>query len=210
MSKTLVIWIIGGSGVGKSTLARNLHEWIRKTLYSGKQNGPILVRFPKSTPEIFYTKYSDYSCNLGDMTKSQCGGCDTLSNKEQIISTFNQAIQDFPIVVLEGIMATGQWGDFLKTRDTILFLVHLGMSSENNFKRLKERRSIKKGVDVSKIVLEQKTMDNLSRKLRGFKSLYNKMKSLSDFSIDMEVDNKDEKTVARLVIGKLEKIFLEI
>lgn len=182
--KNIVVWFIGGNAVGKTTLALALHKHLKSL--SESQHDPILVEKKLNDIKYKYTIFSEYSSNLGDLTSTQCGGTDTLSTKEQIILALKECKMVTPVVVAEGIMATGQWINFLKDKDTFVLLVHLRLSLKEDVKRLKKRRSEKKGIPIEEVVITENTMSNIQGKLNGFESLYQRMKPLCDHSIQLD------------------------
>ncbi len=206
MENKVVLWIIGGNSTGKTTCARKIHEYFREI--AEIQHNPAIL-FKEN--QIKYTFYSNLSCNLGDLTKSQCGGTDTLGKKDVIIATYNKAIQKYPIVVIEGIMATGQWIEFIKFKPEIkVFLLLLNMTPEANFNRLKQRKGIKSSKPTTEILLTQKTMDNLSGKLRGFQSLFNRMQPFVDDSLQLDVDDLSISQVWSQVLPRLTNFIIHI
>jgi len=199
----IVIWIIGGNSVGKTTQARLFHDYFSEL--AGEQTKPELVKWTEQGVELKFTLFNSFSANLGDLTTNQCGGTDTLNTKHQIVESFNEALKQRPVVIVEGIMATGQWIHFLKTKETRVFLFYLSMTDKQNFNRLRKRRAEKQGVEWTTIELKEKTMDNLSGKLRGFESLYNRMKDLVDESYKINVDGKLPFDVFDKVLIRFEK-----
>ncbi|HPI19501.1 MAG TPA: hypothetical protein PKY56_03950 [Candidatus Kapabacteria bacterium] len=201
MEKTLVIWIIGGNSTGKTTLARNIHKFF--------QNIATPTEKVISVGDFYYTEMSKYSCNVGDLLKSQCAGCDTLGTKQQIINCFEYVVDRYPVVVLEGIMATGTWIEFLKRDDTIVFTILLNVTPETNFSMVSKRRAIKKGISQFEVEVTEKTRENMSSKLRGFMSLYERMKPKSDYSLIIEIDGLTIGQVFTRVEVFLKKIILQ-
>jgi len=208
MVNKLCIWIIGSNSVGKTTQARLLHEYFAE-LY-GVQPNPQLIKIQDKGLEVKLTTFSPFSVNLGDLTTSQCGGTDTLGTKNQIISAYNLALQISPVVIVEGIMATGQWIDFLKQDKVHVILIYLRMSDDLNFERLRNRRAIKKGISVEEVILTEKTKDNVIGKLRGFESLYERMKNQCDYFMKVNVDQRLVFDVFDRIKIKLEKIILNL
>lgn len=185
MSK-LAIWIIGGSSVGKTTLAFQIHKFVAKITDS--QITPKVIGWGNRDREFMFTKMSKYSANLGEFGHTACGGTDTLSTKDRIKNSYLKAIENSPIVIIEGIMATGTWIEFLKDENNKVFLIHLDISPEENFKRLRRRRAEKLKIEQENVCLAPKTLDNLSLKLRNFRNLYRKMSSQVDYRLQINCE----------------------
>jgi len=204
VDKTLIIWLIGGNCTGKTTQAREIHKYFQKLQTHSTKERVI------EESNFCYTSMSDISCNAGNLLKSQCSGTDTLSTKQQIEDCINYTKDRYPIVVIEGIMATGQWIHFLKQQDTILFTVFLNMTPEINFKMVSQRRAAKKGIAPTDIQISQKTKENMASKLRGFFLLYNRMQPLSDFAMKIDVDGKSIKKIFGVIERQLQTILLSV
>lgn len=205
----LCIWIIGGSGVGKTTLAVNIHNFFKK-IYADECKTKVFG-FGEDNKEFLYTEVSPFSANLGILSNSQCSGTDTLSTKERIKNSFFLAKKNYPVVIIEGIMATGTWIDWIKEHEDVeLFTIHITISDEENLKRLKIRRSKKKQCSPEEIIIEQKTKDNLSGKIRGFASLFGRVKHKSDYFLEINSENFCPSQTSDQVINFLKcKVFNE-
>lgn len=205
--ENLVIWIIGGSSVGKTTQARLIHKFFSGL--SGKEKMK-LHKFTDEEFPYFFTSFNDYSCNLGDLTRGACSGTDTLGKKDQIIWATKKAKKMYPVLVVEGIMATGQWLDFLKDKKTLLLVVHLNVSEEANFKRLRQRRGAKLGIPPQKVQIAEKTRLNLSGKLRTFQRLYDRLAPDVDKHISLDTTYLSPQEVAGKLQKTIEKLILNI
>lgn len=194
----LAIWIIGGSGVGKTTLAAEIHKFIAET--TGSKYKPQVVGWGDRDKEFAFTQLSKFSANLGTFGFRACGGTDSLSTKDRISASYLEAIKHYPIVIIEGIMATSKWYDWIRqAENTKLFLIHLEISPEENFRRLKKRRSDKTGELTSNIILRDSTKENLTRKLMNFRNLYRKTSLQADYRIQIHADVLDQKRTADVV-----------
>lgn len=198
MKSKLCIWIIGGSGVGKTSLAASIHKTIADL--TGQKVNPLIVGWGEKEKEFVFTKMSKYSSNLGTFGKTACGGTDSLSTKDRISKSYLEAIKFTPIVVIEGIMATMTWENWIrKPQNTKLFLIHIEISPEENFKRLRNRRAIKQNIKPKDVVLQPKTLDNLRGKLSGFRRMYDKLKANSDYNIQLRSDVLSQERCAEII-----------
>lgn len=187
MNSKLAIWIIGGSGVGKTTLAIEIHKIISEITDSKLKSK--VVGWGEKEKQFLFTHMTKYSAHVGSLGGTACSGTDTLSTKDRISKSFQEAIHHYPIVVLDGIMATATWFDWLKAEPNVkLFLIHIEISPEENFKRLRNRRAIKQNIKAENVVLQPKTLDNLRGKLKGFANLYRKIAPKSDYHIQIRSD----------------------
>jgi adenylate kinase family enzyme len=197
MSK-LCIWIIGGSGVGKTTLAASIHSMIAELTKAALK--PQIIGWGDKDKEFVFTRMSKYSSNLGTFGQTACGGTDSLSTKDRISGSYLEAIKHSPIVVIEGIMATSTWFDWIKEPDrTKLFLIHLEISPEENFRRLRIRRAARKGIKPEDVELQPKTLDNLSSKLKNFRNLYRKIAPKSDYHLQIHCEVLNQERTADIV-----------
>lgn len=202
MSKKLVIWFIGGNSVGKTTQARAIHQFF--SIYSVQSDKPSkIVEWEESGKKIAYTKMNKLSSNLGRLTDRQCSGTDTMGSKDQIFHSFDAALADSQVVIIEGIMATGKWIELLRRDDVVLWTILLDVSEDVNFMRLRQRRGIKLGIDPSEVQIARKTQENLSSKLRGFRSLFDRAQPVSDYSTKIFTDSMDIDKVTDMLIDKL-------
>ncbi len=194
----LAIWIIGGSGVGKTTLAAEIHKFIAEV--TGSKYKPQVVGWGDKEKEFVFTQLSQFSANLGTFGFNACGGTDSLSTKDRISASYLEAIKHYPIVIIEGIMATSKWYDWIKeAENTKLFLIHLEISPEENFRRLRLRRSARTGEKASNVILRDKTKENLTRKLTNFRNLYRKTSHQADYHIQIHCEVLDQARTAAVV-----------
>ena len=209
----LVVWIIGTNGSSKTTQARMLHEYFRNI--AGDIIRPLLFEYDKngcgsgsnsSQTYFYFTKMGSLSSNLGNLKGNACSGTDNLGKKEQVILAFKKALQHTPVVVLEGIMATGQYIEFLKTDETIVYLVHLTLTEDALFDRLKHRRATKTGLGIESVIIAPKTRENMLGKLKGFKSLFERMKSRVDLSREIDSTKLTKEQIHKIIVMDVEKL----
>jgi hypothetical protein len=190
--KTIVFWLIGSNACGKSTQARKICE----ELSDGGLMRYKISKMGKDSEEYYeYTTfipgiYGVDIANLGRITNQQCSGTDTLGKKQHIINSYLQACEDSDVIVIDSIMATAQFYEFIRQKDVILFTVLLDyLDPEDNFSRLKLRRAKKKAIRVEDVELDEKTKINVSGKIRGFKSLFDRVKVKSDIAMCIPATN---------------------
>src|SRR5690606_7019990 len=108
--RKLVIWFIGGNSVGKTTNANLIHHFF-KDIVGGERK---VIEWIEEDKKCAYTQMNLLSSNLGIFGKTACGGTDTLNSKFQIRRSFEEALEASEAVIVEGIMATGTWVEFLR------------------------------------------------------------------------------------------------
>jgi len=183
MDKTIVIWFLGSNGSGKTTQCKKIHS----KFYSLQRD----VHYKDK--DLSYTITGGVAGHVGMLSDKACCGTDTISKKEDITKAFNILLsKGVSIITVDGIMATGTWPEFLKTPQTLLITVLLDVDEELNFKRVQMRREKKNG---STDELAEKTKDNLRGKIRGFRSMYQRTRDVSDCSIYIECLDKNEKEI---------------
>jgi len=194
MKEKLTIWFLGSNSVGKTTQCALLHLLLRD-VYNQSNYRSRVIQAHENGVTSYYTKVSPVSANLGifhhpltavtdpSVKPNACCGTDKLSTKAQIELAYRAALADpeVTIITVDAIMATGQFLNFLVNENSLLFTILLDCTEEINFKRLAERRAAKRGVEPSQIIIDDRTKENLSSKLRGFRSMYEKAKPKSDF-----------------------------
>lgn len=194
----LAIWIIGGSGCGKTTLAMEIHKIMAEMTDSKLK--PEVIGWGHKEREFMFTRMSKYSANLGEFGHTACSGTDTLSTKDRISTSYLEAIKHVPIVIIEGIMSTMTWIHFIRQPlNTKVFLIHLEISPEENFKRVRRRRAEKQGISQENVVLAPKTLENLKRKLKTFKSQYRQMNSKVEYHLSINCEVLDQARTVEIV-----------
>jgi thymidylate kinase len=213
--ETIVFWFVGTNAAGKSTQAALLHKYLRQSkyfqnkLFSGEESG-IKWKF---------TQCSEASANLGNFNHPllitngdktlDCCGTDTLSTKAQIIRSFKEAKKNFSIITVEGVMATGQWFKFLSTPDTHLCMILCDIELEVCLKRLKKRRANKHEINIFNVEdFSEKTIENISGKVRGFKSLWNNIAHKCDSRLLLNVNSYDKYQLNEQIIHFFENHIL--
>lgn len=167
MARKKLIWIIGATASGKSTLRRHLVDILRK------KDGEII-----SIPDMEYTDYG----NVGVLGKCKsdgvCDGLDVSFNhmrKEGCMKTVEHCIKNYDYTFIEGTMATGQWilplCEMCLKYDCKFYLIHLDMRYWENYKRL-VKRVLERGGS------EEDIKDSMLESVRGksvqMKNLYKK------------------------------------
>lgn len=169
VDKVIVVWLIGSNASGKTTQAKMLHNSL------GNKPKQIL-----RGEDYKITTFGNI-INLGEVNDNQCTGADTLKGKVEFIKSFEVAMKLRPVIIIvDAIMATGQFIEFLNKPNVILFPILLDYITVNsNIDRIKQRRAKKKSVDPDSIQIDEKTYKNIEGKIRGFRSLFEKAKVVS-------------------------------
>lgn len=191
----ITTWFIGSNACGKTTQAKLLHK-----AFQSKEK--IVIK----TPEFKITDFG-LICNLGVVNDNQCSGADTLSGMNQFVRSYEEALDtEAGLIVVDAIMATGQFLNFLKNKKSYLLTVLLDFEDvHQNVTRVILRRQKKRPGKV--IQFNGKTLENLQRKIQVFRNLYRKAEVVSDYAIKinaerpmMEIHNEVLKAIGR--IGK--------
>lgn len=217
LNDNLVIWFIGANAAGKTTQAALLHKYFRDVFDEGKQHLNKYVKEERNGTLVSYTVLSPVSTNVGkfnhpitsvveDNTTATCG-TDTINKKEQIIASFEAALAETPIVIMEGVMATGTWIDFLKRKGVELVLIHMEMDTEDTLARLLARRAEKTGKTELEMFeqLQEKTIKNIDGKVRGFRSMYKKLSPLADYAFSVDA-TKDANWIHYDILNKIKQV----
>lgn len=203
----VTVWLIGSNASGKTTLAKHIHKTFNPVngLSGFDVRSFIFSKMDEKT--IVTTKYVKTG-HVGAMNNNQCTGTDTISKKEMMIEGYQNLLSDpeIRILVIDGIMATGTWTEFLKNDQTKLLVVLLDFDSvEENIERVVQRRIEKKPHEAIKIIdsIKQTTYDNLQGKINGFQSLYRRVSHLADTCIKIKYNDVDMKMKVFTEIDKL-------
>jgi len=178
----VTVWLIGSNASGKTTQARLLHQLQinTKPIYRESYMGNL-----KENPErLCYTEFEEkLVCNIGWVKNNQCTGTDSLHTRLQVEHSYKKAIQSWnKIIIVDGIMATGQWLNFLRNEDTKLLVVLLHfVELEDNILRIQQRRQAKHGGELPS--LDDRTIKNITGKIKGFKSMFDKASEVADKSL---------------------------
>lgn len=206
MEKKLIIWFIGGNSVGKTTMATVFHDWFSR--YCPGLQKPEIVTWQEEGKKCCYTNMNGISANLGEFGLTACGGTDTLNSKYQIQRSFEEAIKQRQVVIIEGIMATNQWQAFLRRKDAVLWTILLDVGEKANFSRLRKRRAAKRGIAPEQVEINAKTRENMSGKLRGFRSLYRKASEYSDHATRLNTSKFSIPEVSKLLRAGLRSVIV--
>jgi adenylate kinase family enzyme len=194
-----LIWIMGSNASGKTTQSKLLHNLLSeidsKKFYEEKE---------KSIKTTLFNNTS----HIGLLKDNQCTGTDTISNKQGIENSFNYLVKNYgdKIIIVDGILCTGQWINIFKSfPNTKIAVILLDFPDlMENLQRVLRRRANKvllkeSGKSEEEIFdelissLDERTVKNMSSKIKNFRSLYDRVKNECDlhFSIDASLtENK--------------------
>ena len=228
--KNIVIWFIGSNATGKTTQAALFHNLFRNDdtrtrIFESKEGKELIWRYTQVSPktanlgrfshpltvkkELVKLKEEfkdDYLTQIRKIKPLDCCGTDTLQTKAQIIESFKKASERSKFVVVEGIMATGKWIDFIKNDNNIVFLFLLDIELEENLKRVKSRKANKQGVSIEDVVVGDNLEKNISGKIRGFQSLFKRVKDKCDYSLSLDAKEDKKKLHNKILNFINEKI----
>lgn len=141
----IIIWIIAGLSVGKTTQNKKL-------LHSLKDAKRVYHKSFEGSTFYAFTSYG-LICSLGEINNSQCCGLDRVSSKlknEGVRYSIEKAFEVCDIVIVESIMSSSKWIEFLGKFDAELFIIHLDISFEENVRRLKWRKYSKERITMGR------------------------------------------------------------
>lgn len=194
MVKT-VVWLIGSNGTGKTTQSKKLLKFFSDYEY----------KISSKESQYCYTK-TGIVAGLGKFSEKDCCGCDTLPNKATIRNSYLKAIddEDVSLVVIDGIMSTNTWIDFIRERDVKLLVVHFEIDLDNNILRVLYRRKI---TDLDNYPIEkiESLASNLNGKINGFKKQFNTQIKNADSNISIKFGLSEEE-VFDLIYQKVYEI----
>lgn len=217
--ENIILWFIGANATGKTTQAALFHKYLQ-----GKKRH-FGLSYKDGTTEggvkWKYTICSEMSSNLGRMNHPllvpngdkalDCCGTDTLSTKVQIMESLKRAKKASSIVVVDGIMATGQWIEFLKDESTHVCLIFCDIDIDTCLKRLKKRRAQKLGVSIFDVdEFTEKTVENITGKVNGFRSLWLRMYDQCDSRLKIDSNQFDKHQINEQIIDYFENHILQI
>lgn len=172
MAKKKLIWIIGATASGKSTLRRTLVN-----LVATNKNGTIV-----SEPKREYTDYGNTAVLGKCKENGVCDGLDLSFNhmtKDGCIDTVEYCIKNFQYTFIEGAMATGQWilplCEMCMKYGVKFYLIYINMSYWKNYKRLVERVINRGGSEED---IKDSMLDSVRGKSVQMRNLYNKCANL--------------------------------
>ena len=187
-----VIWLTASMSVGKSTQRRKLCNALangKMKVHTGEENGKT----------YYFTQFGGVSA-IGKVKQedngatSACDGLDSVFGKvkkEGGIYSVDKALQVSEVVVLEGSQTSPSWGELLqpilKKHKAKLYLVHLKLSYWDNFLRLIQRQSEKRGdfhsddpLPVIYKGITDKNIESLIGKNRQFNNCFDKCEGLAE------------------------------
>jgi len=186
-----IIWILGGNCAGKTTQSKLIHQNCNNI--SSKTIHKVNFVNENNEDDITYYTTFDRTGHVGKIEDNQCTGTDSLKTRAQIEMSYLSLVFDTNIetIVIDGIMSTATWNTMIhqvKIKQDIHSVVILlnYNSPEANFTRLRQRRANKTGQPVSSIELSENTQENVSRKIKLFKTMFDKVKG--DFTMSAEID----------------------
>lgn len=183
----IVFWLIGSNASGKTTQASFLHNFFADDIR----------QYHEGTQDEISYKFTTYGriSNVGFVKENQCTGTDTLKNKDEVRLSYLKACEKSQMVVVDGIMATYQWLDMFKENNNAFIYVILFDFNDvqDNLLRVRQRKAAKDKTDWKEYVLNDTTVSNVSSKFKGFKSLFNKVKSSVD--LNLSVNAMDKKSI---------------
>lgn len=104
---------------------------------------------------------------------------------------------DVQYVILDPIMSTGKYIDFIRVAQVKLYCFFLDFKTpEDNFLRVMSRREAKTGKFEE---LSEKTKENLTTKVRNFRSLYNRVKDKCDVKYCFDALDEKEKIYGKIL-----------
>jgi adenylate kinase family enzyme len=217
-NKAKLIWFLGSNASGKTTQSKLLHEAL------SDPTSKKLITENFGEVELKATIF-DNSCHVGHLKDNQCTGTDTINTKSGIDLSFCYLLSQNPkYIIVDGIMCTSTWLDiftqFPDSVDIIVILLQFP-TVEDNLKRVVERRVCKMiekggndGADIADFDytveyefdnLEQKTIKNVSGKFKGFKSMFEKVKTSCKYSVEIDASlHQDEIHVK--ILQELDKL----
>jgi adenylate kinase family enzyme len=195
MKEVITVWFLGSNASGKTTQAKAIHRISNVNL-----DFEFITKDNKNIATVF-----EYSSHVGELGNNQCTGTDTLPKKELIEYSYNYLLNktDTKLIVIDGIMATATWIDFLKNDKSKLYVVLIDFEDvSQNIERVVQRR-IRKNPDKELQIIEavtEKTMLNLESKIKGFRSMFEKASKVADLSRRVKFDDED---ISKVILNDL-------
>ncbi len=190
--KKVIIWILGALSSGKTTQNKKLLETF----------GDVEPEYIKDANTTYaFTTYGTIA-SLGEINDSQCCGLDRVSSKLKNVGVEHSIDRAFmhgcSMVIVESIMSSSKWTEFLGKFNAELLIVHLGISFEENVRRLKWRKyskinkEVDRDMDTIKYLQEELTDANYEfiRKTRmQYRNIFDKEKELGQHNY-LDVDGE--------------------
>ncbi len=200
-----IVWIIGSNSSGKTTQSKLIHKNCNGN--GDKTITPLPFINSKFEEDLTYYTIYQKTAHVGKVEDTQCTGTDSLNTKDKIEMAYLCLIdENVETIVIDGILATGTWCDMIHQvrpeYDIKTNIILLNFDSpEANFKRLRQRRANKSGLDVKDIILEEKTQENVANKLKTFRSIFERTKSQFNVSLEINAD-LSESQIHNLIVQK--------
>lgn len=193
----IVIWFLGSNGTGKTTQTKNILNMV------GEPEKIEIVQGYEEEVEYRYTKFGSMIAALGTVSDRDCCGCDTLKNKASIRLSYLKAIEDCQIVLIDGIMSTGTWIEFIREKDVKLLVVHFKIELENNLLRVLGRR----GKEIHEVDDEnlERLAGNLQGKIKGFHNQYLRQSQNADKNLEV-CALKEKDHITEVLIESIEEL----
>lgn len=197
---------MGSNASGKTTQSKLLHSVLSD---SGKE---LISESLSDDLNVKATIFSN-SAHVGHLKDNQCTGTDTINSKNNVDASFCHILCNYDVnyIIVDGILCTATWLDIFKQfpeQIDILVVLLQFPTLEQNLRRVVERRVYKKidqgGNDQGDIEmfehfvefgienLEPKTLKNVSSKFKGFKSMFEKVKSNCQYSLEINASLSEE------------------
>ena len=199
--KKITLWLLGSNASGKTTQAKKLHS-----LFGTSQ--PKFNEFVLNGQKCCYTEFKGGIANVGWVKDNQCAGTDSLATREKIEQSYTRALlsPSTKIVIVDGIMATGRWVDFLKNDKSLLFVVLLDFESViTNAKRIQQRRAAKDGGVIKP--LDEKTLKNIEGKIKNFRRMFERVSEVADLNMSINARQDIEEIHSQICAG-INKLFV--
>lgn len=195
----MIVWILGSMASGKTTQSRML----LKNLGEGEEK---VVHTVYEDRNIIYTRKGNVAV-IGQMKNGVAtGGIDPVMSKlkvEGVVASIKEANKHCSLVVVEGAQAAATWLPAIKELDENFVLVHLELSFENNFRRLKQRQHKKdsKGLeDWRDVELIDNNFISIIGKSKQYRNLFHKIKGETVNSLQIDA-TKDEETIHKQILS---------
>lgn len=202
-----IIWIIGSNASGKTTQSKLLHKRY--------QNGETMfIDEVFDGEKIRATSFGTRIGHVGLVKDNQCTGTDTINTKESLRLSSAVISSKCDISIVDGIMATGQWINIFKSfPNTKIAVILLDFPDlMENLQRVLRRRANKvllkeSGKSEEEIFdelissLDERTVKNMSSKIKNFRSLYERVKNECDLHFSIDASLTENKIHVKILQG---------
>lgn len=181
--KKHIVWILGTNASGKTSLSRNVHKInntdtskYRKILTPGRIGRCGITLF-ENTAHIGFLE-----------AHAATNGSDMISKKADMRRTieFALSLNQVKVVVLDALMSTSTWREFLRRDDIILTVVHVFCEEKENVERLRRRRIEKYPDDPDKQIVTDVTAGKVWSKRKYFFNLFDWTMEYSDVGCEID------------------------